>query len=105
MAGLNDFLEDCKRHCPKPRGKGKGNGPSIGGFLGLLNVLIGRRISTRDGAVLSTGLTWRELAVLLNKFRWDPEAVRELGLDPERLPMRDRQRYWYTAIALANVDS
>jgi len=40
----------------------------------------------------------------LKKVRWDPEMVRELGLDPDALPPRDRQRYWYTAIAHAKVD-
>ena len=38
-------------------------------------------------------------------MRWDKEAVRELGLDPADLPPRDRQRFWYTAVAHAKVDS
>ena len=29
----------------------------------------------------------------------------ELGLDPSKLPPRDREKYWYTAIAQAQVDS
>ena len=75
-------------------------------LLGLLHVLIGRRITRKaDGEVVSTGATWRELAGLLKKFRWDPEAARELGLDPKYLPPRDRERYWYVAILKSGVDS
>jgi hypothetical protein len=32
-----------------------------GHFLGLLHILIGRRIARSDGAVISSGLTWRDL--------------------------------------------
>lgn len=75
-----------------------------GNFLGFLHVLIGRTItSKRDQTVVSKGLTWREMAGWLKKVRWDPEAVRELGLDPDDLPPRDRQRFWYTAITHAQV--
>jgi hypothetical protein len=73
-------------------------------LLGMLQVLIGRRIE-QGGQVLSTGLTWRSLAELLKRVRWDKEAVRELGLDPVTLPPRDRLRFWYLAIAHAQVDS
>jgi hypothetical protein len=82
----------------------KNNGQTQGNFLGFLNVLIGRTI-TRDKVILSKGISWRELAGWLKKVRWDPEAVRELGLDPDDLPPRDRLRYWYAAIAHAKVDS
>lgn len=94
MGGIQEFLADCKK-----RGTASDN------FLGLLNVLIGRRITKADGTVLSTGLTWRELALLLKKVRWEPTAVRQLGLDPHALPSRDRQRFWYTVIAQAGVDT
>jgi hypothetical protein len=80
-------------------------GLAEGNFLGLLHVLIGRRIALPDGTPVSAGLTWRELAALLKKVRWDRESVRELGLDPARLPPRDRQRYWHTAITQAGVNS
>jgi hypothetical protein len=89
-----EFLDDLKR-----------SGKAAGNFLGLLNVLIGRRIEKADGTVVSTGLTWRVLAGLLKKVRWDKDAVHELGLDPKDLPPRDREKYWYTAIAHARVDS
>jgi hypothetical protein len=79
-------------------------GIAAGNFLGLLHVLIGRRVTLEDGSVISAGVTWRELAGLLKRIRWDPEAVREIGLDPADLPVRDRQRYWYAAIAQAGVD-
>ena len=54
---------------------------------------------------MSAGVTWRSLAALLKKLRWDKEVVRELGLDPKQLPPRDRERYWYMAIGLARIDS
>src|SRR2546423_4553820 len=91
---LYEFLDHLKRH-----------GLAQGNFLGLLHVLVGRRITTTAGAEVSTGVTWRSLAALLKKLRWDKEAVRELGLDPKQLPPRDRERYWYTAIGLARIDS
>jgi hypothetical protein len=94
MDGLRHLLEGMK-----------GDEPIRARFLGVLNVLIGRRIARPDGTVISTGLTWRELALLLKKARWPKEAVRQLGLAPEALPPRDRQRYWYAAITLAGVDA
>src|SRR6266480_2471362 len=94
MDGVRDFLDDTHKH---HRARGH--------FLGLLHILIGRRISRSDGTILSTGLTWRDLANILKTVRWDPEAVRDLGIDPDALPPRDRQRYWYSAIAQAQVSS
>jgi hypothetical protein len=68
--------------------------------------MIGRKIRRMDGdVVVSSGLTWRDLAGWLKKVRWDPDAVRELGVDPKELPPRDRQRYWYAAIMQAKVTS
>jgi hypothetical protein len=78
-------------------------GLARGRFRGLLHVLIGRRIRTAAGEVLSTGMSWRDLAGLLKRVRWDRDAVRELKLDPAALPPRDRQKYWYSAIAQANL--
>ena len=83
----------------------KSGGQTRGNLLGFFHVLIGRRVTAPDGTVLSRGLTWRELAGALKKVRWDPDQVRELGLDPDDLPPRDRQRYWYTAITAARVDA
>jgi hypothetical protein len=91
---MREFLDDLKQH-----------GHAQGNFLGLLNVLIGHRIEKADGTVLSVGLTWRQTADWLKKVRWDKDAVRELGLDPAALPPRDRERFWYSAIARAHVDS
>ncbi len=79
---------------------------SIGNLLGFLHVLIGRKITRRsDQAVISKGMSWRDMASVLKKVRWEPAVVRELGIDPDSLPPRDRQRYWYSAISLAHVDS
>jgi hypothetical protein len=80
-------------------------GYAVGNFLGLLHVLIGRKISKADGTELSSGLTWREAAGLFKRLRWDREAVRELSLDPDTLPPRDRQLFWFKAIAAAGVAS
>jgi hypothetical protein len=80
-------------------------GVAQGNFLGLLHVLIGRRITRKNGAPVSTGLTWREAAALFKRVRWPREAVGELGLNLAELPPRDRERFWYTAIARAGIDS
>lgn len=77
---------------------------SRGHFQGLLHILIGRRIVGPGGAVVSAGMTFRDVANLLKKLRWDPDDVKELGVDPASLPMRDRQRYWFSAICQAHVD-
>jgi hypothetical protein len=94
MDRLREFLESLSE-----QGQAEGN------FLGLLHVLIGRRITVEDGTPVSSGQSWRSLATLLKKVRWDKEAVRELGLDPAALPPRDRERYWFQAISQARVDS
>ena len=83
----------------------KKKGHAQGHFLGMLHILIGRKITKTDGTVVSSGLAWRELAEWLKKVRWDPESVRELGLDPDELPPRDRQRFWFTSISRAEVHS
>jgi len=93
MDALARFLDDVSR-----------NERLIGHFRGLLHVLIGRRIETTEGTVISKGLTWREVAALLKRVRWDKDAVAELGLEPANLPPRDRERYWYNAIAHAELD-
>ncbi|HJZ91997.1 MAG TPA: hypothetical protein VKE40_14075 [Gemmataceae bacterium] len=94
MEGLREFLEKVRQ-----------NHLVRGHFRALLHVAIGRRISRADGTVLSTGCTWRQLSELLRIMRWDKELVRELGLVPDDLPPRDRQRYWYAAITSAHVDA
>src|SRR5438128_432997 len=72
----------------------KKSGKTAGNLQGFLHVLIGRTITRiKDKTVVSNGIAWRELAGWLKKHRWDPEAVRELGLDPHDLPPRDRQRF------------
>ena len=92
MDRLVDFLETLCRH-QLVRGQ----------FRAILHVVIGRTIRSADGTVVSSGVTWRELAKIFQVIRWDKELVRELGLNPDDLPPRDRQRYWYTAIAHAKV--
>jgi hypothetical protein len=94
MDALREFLEDLKRQ-----------GLVQGNLLGFFHVLIGRAVTRADGTVISKGLTWRQLAGWLKKIRWSKQSVRELGLDPNALPPRDRQLYWYTAIARAGIDS
>jgi hypothetical protein len=94
MEGLREFLEKV-RQANLVRGH----------LRALLHVAIGRRISRADNTVLSNGVTWRQLSELLRLIRWDKELVREVGLKPEDLPPRDRQRYWYAAIVAARVDA
>jgi hypothetical protein len=81
------------------------SGAASGNFLGLLNILIGRRITRADGTAVSGGMTWRELSALLKQLRWDRDVLRELKLDPATLPPRDRERFWYVAIARTDVAS
>ena len=94
MDTLPDLLEELK-HTKMMRGH----------FLGLLHVVVGRRISKKDGTLVSGGVTWRELANHLKKLRWDTDAVSELNLQIDDLPPRDRERFWYSAIIRARVDS
>src|SRR5438128_7063613 len=67
---------------------------AVGNFIGLLHILIGRKITLDDGTIVSSGQTWREAASLLKRVRWEREMVAELGLDPDTLPPRDRQLRW-----------
>jgi hypothetical protein len=94
MDRLREFLEVVRQQ-----------GVTVGHFRGLLHILIGRRVTKADGTLVSAGMTWRELAAMLKKVRWDREAVRDLSLDPAALPPRDRLKFWYTAIAQAGVHS
>src|SRR3954465_7939696 len=84
MDGVQTFLDELRRH-----------GLAEGNFLGLLHVLIGRKITRADGTVIPVGLTGRALSELLKNLRWNKDVVREIGLDPADLPPRDRQRFWY----------
>ena len=94
MDGVQTLLDEVRHH-----------GLAEGNLRGLLHVLIGRRITKADGALVSPGLTWRDLAARLKAVRWDKDAVREIGLNPADLPPRDRQRFWYTVIGHAQVDT
>src|SRR2546429_8863433 len=94
MDGLREFLDDLKR-----RGLAEGN------LLGLLHVVVGRRIQTAAGELISNGVTWRELSETFKRLRWSKDGVRELGIDPNTLAPRDRQRFWFQAISQARVDS
>lgn len=94
MDGLAEFLDTVGR-----------NGLAAGRLRGLFHAVIGRRITTTDGRVISTGVTWRDLAELLKQARFDKELAREVGADPDTLSPRDRQRMWYSAIGLARVGS
>jgi len=74
-------------------------------FLGFLHVLIGGQLIDPQGNRAFSGISWRELAALLKKVRWDPGMVRQLGIDPTKLAPRDRERFWYQAICQAGLDS
>lgn len=80
-------------------------GLAAGRLRGIFNLLIGRRVAKDDGTVISSGLTWRQLAGVLKLAKFDKELVRELDADPDALAPRDREKMWYVAIGLARVDS
>jgi hypothetical protein len=76
-----------------------------GNFRGLLHIAIGRTVTRPDGSTVSSGFTWRAVAAELKHLRFDTDLVREMGADPVALAARDRERFWYSAISLAGVDS
>lgn len=94
MDALQAFLEELKRLKVSEHH-----------FLGMLHILIGRKITRTDGSPIAAGMTWRQLAVVLKKSRWNKDSVQKLGIEPEELAPRDRERFWYMAIARARVDS
>jgi hypothetical protein len=71
-----------------------------GRLRGLFQLFIGHKLATADGTVISTGLTWRQLARALKEARFEKDLVSEVGADPETLSPRDRERFWYSAIAM-----
>ncbi len=78
---------------------------AVGALRGLFHIAIGRTVTAPDGTVVSGGVTWRALAILLKDAKFDKELVRELGTDPDVLAPKDREKMWYHAIGLAKVDS
>ena len=46
-----------------------------------------------------------QLATALEAVKFDKSLVKELGADPEALSVRDREKFWYAAIALSGVGS
>jgi len=94
MEAVREFLETLRQ-----------KGLITGRFRGVLYLAIGRTITRLDGTPVSQGLTWRELAALFRELRWDKQLVEELGLNPATLSPRDRERFWFQAIAAAGVDS
>ncbi|WP_088252530.1 hypothetical protein [Fimbriiglobus ruber] len=94
MDGLLEFLEVVRQH-----------GLVAGHLRGLFHIVIGRRIVGPGDVVISNGITWRVLASLLKQSRYEKELVAEVGADADELAPRDRQRFWYAAIALSRPDS
>lgn len=94
MDGVREFLDAVRQQ-----------GMHVGRLRALLHVVIGRRIAREDGTEITQGATWREAANALRLLRWDREQAREVGEEPENLPPRDRQRYWYAVIRAAGVDT
>lgn len=81
------------------------NNLAKGRLRGVLHLLIGKTLVNDVGNVLSDGLTWRQLASELRAIRFDKKLAAEVGADPETLYPRDRERFWYAVIGLANVGS
>ena len=80
------------------------SGLAAGHLRGLCHLLIGRTITDSDGNPVSSGITWRELAERLKTARFDTALGMEVGADPDVVAPRDRQRFWYTVIALCQPD-
>ncbi|MFM7113062.1 MAG: hypothetical protein ACKO26_18140 [Planctomycetota bacterium] len=74
-------------------------------FPGLLHLLIGKTLVDLDGNVVSRGYSWRECANMLKTARIDPELARTLDLNPDDLPPRDREKFWYVALTRFPVAS
>src|SRR5262245_4953477 len=55
---------------------------------GLLHICIGRRITKSDGTLISSGVTWRELSVLLKDAKFDKDLAAQVGADPNALSPR-----------------
>lgn len=81
------------------------HGLAEGRLRGVFHLAIGRRVTSDDGSVLATGVTWRELAGLLKDLKYQKEWVRAFGVDPDTVAPRDKEKFWYHAIAMAKVDS
>jgi hypothetical protein len=94
MEGIRDLLA-----------MARDDGLAAARFRGLLHIAIGRRVTKPNGTVISNGVTWRELAALLKDLQFDRNLARSFGADPTALAPRDRERFWYSVIALARVDS
>ncbi len=71
----------------------------------IMHIAIGRKITRTDGTVLSGGVTWRTLAGLLRVLKYDPKWAERFVQDRTVFAIRDRDRFWYAAIAQARVDS
>ena len=80
------------------------NGLAVGHLRGVVHIAIGRQVTTLDGKVVSTGVTWRDLAERLKSARYDVSLGLEVGADADVIAPRDRQRFWYAAISLALPD-
>ena len=91
--GLRLFLDAVQRHKL-----------AAGHLRAILVIAVGGRIEF-EGQTLSQGTTWRDLADLLKKLRWDKLQVGELGLNVKDLPPRDRGKYWYSAMSRADLGS
>lgn len=94
MEGVQTVLEVIREH---HLAKGR--------LRGVLHLLIGKSLAAADGTLLTSGLTWRQLAAALRTARFDKKLAAEVGADPETLSPRDRERFWYAVIGLAHVES
>jgi len=77
----------------------------VGNLRGVFHIAIGRKLTAPDGTVISVGVTWRELSILCKSLKLDTELVQELGADPDTLSPKDREKFWYFAVAHAKVNS
>lgn len=90
---LSDFLEFVNTQ-----------GLAVGRLRGLFHICIGRTIRNNE-KIISEGVTWRELAKLLKHLKYEKSLGNEVNVDSDDLNPKDRERYWYAVIALAQPDS
>ena len=90
---LSDFLEFVNTQ-----------GLAVGRLRGLFHICIGRTIRSNE-KIISGGVTWRELARLLKNLKFDKSLGQEVNADSDELNPKDRERYWYAVIAMAQPDS
>ncbi len=81
------------------------NGFAVGRLPGTFHIALARQVESTGGIVVSSGITWRQLASHMKTLKFDKDLVRGIQIDPDVLHPRDRERMWYASISIAGVDT